>query len=154
MERVREDGVFISDEPSLIDLDRVCGWLADESYWAAGRPRETIERSLHGSIVYGAYTDRETQIAVARAVTDRATFAWICDVFVDATYRGKGVGGWLMDCVLADLRAAGVHRVVLGTRDAHEVYRRVGFEPLAHPDRWMEIDQRPTRDAPLPARAR
>ena len=89
------------------------------------------------------------QVAFARAVTDGATFAWICDVYVAREHRGRGVGTWLVDRVLEDLEAQGLQRFLLATRDAHDVYRRSGFEPVAGPQRFMEIDRRPTRAAIL-----
>jgi GNAT superfamily N-acetyltransferase len=91
----------------------------------------------------------DQQVAFARVVTDGATFAWICDVFVDAGHRGRGLGGWLVDAIVEDFAAAGVLRLLLATRDAHEVYRRSGFEPLEGAQRFMEIDRRPTREAIL-----
>lgn len=124
-----------------MDLDRVHGWLSQESYWAAGRPRSVVDRSFAASLGVGVY-DGATQVAVARVVTDRATFAWVCDVFVDAEYRGRGIGTWLMAAITEHLRAQGVLRVVLATKDAHAVYAGVGFQPLAAPERWMEIDRR------------
>lgn len=117
------------------------GWLAEESYWAAGRPRDVVERSFAASLGLGVY-DGEGQVAVARAVTDGATFAWVCDVFVDAGHRGRGIGTWLMAAVTEHLQRQGVSRIVLATRDAHAVYAGVGFSPLAAPERWMEIDRR------------
>ena len=80
-------------------------------------------------------------------VTDGATFAWICDVFVDEQHRGQGLGSWLVESIVADLAGIGVLRAVLATKDAHEVYRRCGFTTMEGADRWMEIDQRPTRAA-------
>ena len=103
-----------------------------------------IERSLAGSRVFGVYAGAE-QVALARVVTDGATFAWVCDVIVDESRRGEGVGSWLMAQVVATLQAEGVARIVLTTRDAHEVYRRIGFGELRVPQTWMEIDVRPTR---------
>ena len=81
-------------------------------------------------------------------VTDRVTFAWICDVIVDEPYRGRGLGHWLMEAVTSSLAEIGVHRQILATVDAHEVYRDLGFSGLAHPERWMEIDRRPTVSGP------
>lgn len=124
-----------------MDLDRVHGWLSGESYWAAGRPRDVVDRSFAASLGVGVY-DGATQVAVARVVTDQATFAWVCDVFVDPAHRGRGIGTWLMAAVTEHLRNQGVLRAVLATRDAHEVYAGVGFQPLAAPERWMEIDRR------------
>ncbi|HEY7859175.1 MAG TPA: GNAT family N-acetyltransferase [Candidatus Nanopelagicales bacterium] len=140
----RSDGLVIDDDVARIDGDAVFAWLSIESYWARGRPREVIARSLAGSRVFGVY-DHQGQVGLARAVTDRATYAWVCDVIVDAEHRGRGIGSWLVREVVASLRADGVARVVLATRDAHEVYRRLGFGPLRAPDTWMEIDERPTR---------
>lgn len=116
-------------------------WLSGESYWAAGRARDVVDRSFAASLGVGVY-DGDTQVGVARVVTDHATFAWVCDVFVEAGYRGRGIGTWLMAAITGHLQAEGVRRVVLATRDAHEVYAGVGFRPLAAPERWMEIDRR------------
>jgi GNAT superfamily N-acetyltransferase len=116
-------------------------WLSDESYWAAGRSRDVVDRSFAASLGVGVY-DGSSQVAVARVVTDGVTFAWVCDVFVDAGHRGRGIGTWLMAAVTEHLAGRGVGRVVLATRDAHPVYAGVGFAPLAAPERWMEIDRR------------
>lgn len=138
------DGLVLDDDVARIDRDLVHDWLAVESYWARGRTREVVERSLAGSRVFGVY-DGSRQVGLARAVTDSATFAWVCDVIIDADHRGRGIGTWLVREVVSALRADGVQRVVLATRDAHEVYRGVGFTPLRAPGTWMEIDDRPTR---------
>ena len=142
------DGYTLSADPARVDVDLVHHWLAEESYWAAGRAREIVARSIAGSLPYSVWHG-DTQVAFARAVTDGATFAWICDVFVTTPHRGRGLGQWLVDTIVADLSAAGLQRFLLATRDAHEVYRRSGFEPIAGPARFMEIDRRPTRDAIL-----
>ncbi len=106
------------------------------------RSRETVEASIPGSWVFGVY-DGSAQVAFARVVTDRATFAWICDVIVDEAYRGRGIGTWLMQTLTAALDDVGVKRQLLATLDAHEVYRPLGYVELAHPERWMERDLRP-----------
>lgn len=144
------DGYTLLTDPARVDVDLVHRWLSDESYWAAGRARDVVERSIAGSLPYTLWRDG-TQVAFARVVTDGVTFAWICDVFVDAGHRGHGLGQWLVDSIVADLSAAGLQRFLLATRDAHEVYRRAGFEPVAGPGRFMEIDRRPTRAAILAA---
>lgn len=146
----RVDGLTASDDPARLDLDRICRWLA-ASYWAGHRDRGTVERSLAGSSCYGAYTADGTQVAFTRAVTDGATFAWICDVVVDEAWRGRGIGTWLVGGVIADLRGGAITRLLLATRDAHGVYAPLGFEPLRTPAAWMEIDARPSRPAPAPA---
>lgn len=147
---IRDDGLTISDDPARLDIERICAWLAT-SYWAPDRDRATIERSIAGSATYGVYDDGGTQIALTRAITDYTTFAWICDVFVDESWRGRGVGSWLVGAVVAQLADSGVSRLVLATRDAHEVYARLGFEPLRVPSTWMELDRRPHRLDPASA---
>jgi GNAT superfamily N-acetyltransferase len=145
----RNDGLEISLDPGRLDVDRVFQWIAVESYWAVGRPREVLERSLERSLCAGVYDDASPGsplVAFARVVTDDATFAWICDVYVDEGSRGRGIGTWLMrELVTELLERRGILRLVLATRDAHEVYARAGFEPLDVPARWMQIDRRPTR---------
>ncbi|WP_412544419.1 GNAT family N-acetyltransferase [Longispora sp. K20-0274] len=151
---INEDGLVVSDDPTRLDVAAVHRWLSEESYWAAGRDEDTVRRSLAGSRCYGVYGADGRQVAFTRVVTDGVTFAWICDVFVDSAERGRGIGRWLVAAVIGDLQAAGVNRLLLATADAHEVYRRVGFEALAGPDRFMEIDTRPTRAAILAAATR
>ena len=149
-ERTR-DAYRLTTDRDAVDKPAVHRWLCDESYWAAGRDYDTVSRSIDGSTPYSVLTPGGELVAFARVVTDDATFAWICDVFVAAGHRGRGLGGWLVDAIVEDYTAAGVLRLLLATRDAHEVYRRGGFEPLAGPQRFMEIDRRPTRDAILAA---
>ena len=144
----RRDGYVLTTDPSRVDFDRVHTWLSEESYWAKGRERAVVERSIAGSRPYSVHDDAG-QAAFARAVTDGATFAWICDVFVDQQHRGRGLGTWLVESIVEDLTVAGVQRFVLATRDAHEIYRRCGFAPLEGAGRWMEIDERPTRASVL-----
>lgn len=97
----------------------------------------------------GTASSAVEQVAFARAVTDGATFAWICDVFVDHDHRGRGLGQWMIDTIVSDLSERGIQRFLLATRDAHDVYRRSGFSELAGAHRFMEIDRRPTRNAIL-----
>ncbi|BCY05462.1 GNAT family N-acetyltransferase [Actinoplanes sp. L3-i22] len=142
------DGYVLTDDVSRVDIDRVHRWLSEESYWAAGRSLELVNRSIEGSLPYSIRHGDE-QVGFARVVTDGATFAWICDVFIDERHRGHGLGGWLVDSIVEDMTGRGILRLLLATRDAHEVYRRSGFTPLAGPGRFMEIDHRPTRNAIL-----
>jgi GNAT superfamily N-acetyltransferase len=152
MQLRREDDLIISDDPARLDVDRISAWLA-ASYWAGDRDRATVARSLESSLTYGVYATDGTQIAVTRVVTDRTTFAWLCDVVVDDAWRARGIGRWLVGAVVDELRAMGVMRIVLATRDAHGVYEQVGFAPLRIPQTWMEIDMRPTRPDPRDVRA-
>jgi GNAT superfamily N-acetyltransferase len=142
---VRRDGYELSTDPDRVDVDRVHRWLSTDSYWAAGRPRDVVERAFANSLVLGVYrTDDETQVAVARVVTDQATFGWLCDVYVDRAERGRGLGTWLAETARDLLAEVGVRRIILATMDAHGVYEKAGFAPVARPERWMEIDQRNT----------
>ncbi|MFF5176670.1 GNAT family N-acetyltransferase [Micromonospora sp. NPDC000316] len=140
----RSDGHLISTDPARLDLDLVHHWLSTDAYWALGRDRETVERAFAGSVPFGVYRPEDgRQVAVARVVTDGATFAWLCDVYVDRDARGIGLGGWLAGAVRDHLAELGVRRILLSTKDAHEVYARVGFTPLDAPERWMQLDRRP-----------
>lgn len=147
----RADGLEISLDLARVDVDRVHHWLSDESYWAAGRSRDVVERSLAGSMVAGVYagpTAAAELVGFARVVTDGATFAWICDVFVDEPWRGRGIASWLIAELVEELLVRRqILRLLLATRDAHAVYAKSGFEPLEGAWRWMEIDHRPTRAA-------
>ena len=130
------------------DLDRelIHRWLSELSYWAQGRSRHTQDAAIETSRNYGLYemtTGR--QVAYARVVTDSATFAWLCDVFVDPDARGHGLGKQLIEGVIADLDTFGLRRTMLATADAHGLYAPYGFEPLADPSRWM------VRSAVVPA---
>jgi GNAT superfamily N-acetyltransferase len=142
--------VTVSADPALLDVDRIAGWLAG-SYWARDRDRSTVERSLAGSLNWGAYLCG-SQVGLTRAVTDRATFAWLCDVVVDEAWRGHGIGHRMVGAVVEELRAMGVPRIVLTTRDAHRVYADLGFSALRVPATWMEIDTRATRPDPQDVR--
>jgi len=125
------------------DHDAVYRFLSEEAYWSQGEPREIFDRSVANSLTFAAYTG-EDLVGFARVVTDRATFAWLCDVFVLAEHRGNGVSKLLMDAVMADPDLARVRNFMLATRDAHGLYAKYGFAPPAEPDRWMVI-RRPYR---------
>lgn len=135
------DGEYeIDDARERIDLDVVHGYLT-RSYWAAGIPKELVARSLARSLVFGVYRDA-VQVGFARVVTDAATFAWLCDVFVLESERGRGLSKRLMECVVGHPELQGLRRFILATRDAHGLYRRFGFEPLGDPTRYLEVLQR------------
>jgi GNAT superfamily N-acetyltransferase len=140
------DGYWVSDDRSLIDLDRVHQWISGESYWAAGRPRDVMARSIEHSLVLGLYSPDGTQAGFARLVTDRATFAWLCDVFVDAEHRGNGVGSFLVRTAIEHPEVAGIRQVLAAT-PGRSLYRRHGFGELVNPERWME---RPGAEAASP----
>jgi GNAT superfamily N-acetyltransferase len=133
----------LSEDPVDLDMDRVVRWISIDAYWAKGRTREVIERSFANSFPVGLYTPGGLQAAVARIVSDRATFAWLCDVYVDPDHRGRGLGTMLADWTVAWAERYGIKRIMLATLDAHGVYAKAGFTPVGHPERWMEIDNRP-----------
>lgn len=136
MEKSR-DGYTISDDPARLDVDVIHGFLVG-AYWCSGIPREVVERSIAGSLNFGVYAADGRQVAFARCVTDRATFCWIGDVFVMPEARGRGLSVWLMATIAAHPELQGLRRWVLGTRDAHDLYRKTGFRDLGDPDgRYM-----------------
>lgn len=118
----------LSDDPARLDVALVHRFLCEQSYWARGVAREVVARSIAGSWCVGAY-DGAGQVGLARLAGDRATFAWLCDVFVLPEHRRCGLGDRLVTAALDRAAADGVRRVLLATRDAHAVYRRRGFEP-------------------------
>jgi GNAT superfamily N-acetyltransferase len=138
----------VSTDRAHVDRDRVWHFLHDDSYWAAGVPRDVMERAIDGSLCFSAFDGDPaagaSQVGFARVVTDGATFGWVCDVFVVPDHRGSGVGKLLMDAVMAHPDLQGLRNVMLATRDAHGLYARYGFAPLAEPARWMAI-RRPYR---------
>ncbi|EGX59165.1 hypothetical protein SZN_14151 [Streptomyces zinciresistens K42] len=134
------EGYEISTDTGRVDRARVHRWLATDAYWALGRPREKQDAALDGSLTFGVYeTLSGEQVACARVVTDLATFAWLCDVYVDPSVRGKGIGSALVGAVREHLRPYGIRRILLATHDAHGVYERLGFAPLEKPDQWMAL---------------
>lgn len=126
----------VSDAPGRLDIDAVHQFLS-QSYWARGIARAKLEDAIRHSLCFGLYAPG-TQIGFACVVTDRATFAYLMDVYVLQAYRGKGLGRWLMDCVIRHPGLANVPRWLLATRDASAFYARYGFRPLADPERVME----------------
>lgn len=134
------EGYEISTDPDRVDAERVHHWLSTDAYWAIGRTREKQDRAIAGSLNFGVYEEESgDQVAYARVITDLATFAWLCDVYVHPSVRGKGIGTALVGAVREHLRPHGPRRILLATHDAHGVYERLGFAPLAKPDQWMAL---------------
>ena len=129
-------------DPGRLDLVRVHGWLRD-AYWSPGVRFDIVERAFANSLSVGAYA-ADGQVAVARAVTDCATFAWLCDVFVDPTMRGRGIARAMVRALMADPRLQTLRRWCLATRDAHGVYAALGFAAV-NARIWMEY--KPPADA-------
>jgi GNAT superfamily N-acetyltransferase len=128
----------VSANPQRLDVDAVHQFLAQESYWAKGIPRATFEKSVRNSLCFGLFHGNR-QIGFARVISDFATIAYLGDVFVTPPYRGQGLAKWLMECVVSHPELQNLRRWILLTRDAHGLYRHIGFTELAQPERWMEI---------------
>ena len=133
------DGYVLSDDPARFDLSLGHQWIATESYWAEGIPFETFARACANSLTIGVFAPDGAMAAMARVVTDRATFGWLCDVFVDKTHRGAGLGKAILAYVKAHPDLQGFRRFHLATRDAHGLYAQYGFSPLTKVENWMEI---------------
>jgi GNAT superfamily N-acetyltransferase len=130
-------GVRVSTDCADVDLDWLAPALSERAYWALGRSREAVEAAISRSLCFSAFVG-ERQVGFARVITDLVTFAWVCDVFVDESARGQGIGTLLIRTIAEDPRLRDLRRIVLATRDAHDVYARAGFGSLVHPERWME----------------
>jgi GNAT superfamily N-acetyltransferase len=133
----------LSLDPARLDLARVHGWLR-ETYWSPGVRREIVDRAFAHSLSVGAYAGDGQQLGVARAVTDQATFAWLCDVFVAPEARGRGVARAMVRRLIDEPRLQTVRRWMLATRDAHGVYAPLGFTAV-DPAIWMEHRTDPAR---------
>jgi GNAT superfamily N-acetyltransferase len=131
-------GYWASDDRSLIDVEYVHNWLSTQSYWAKDRPREVTERAIAASLNLGLFTSSGDPVGFCRWVTDGATFAWLCDVFIDPAHRGSGLGVFLVQVATEHPQVRGI-RLLLGTGDAHGLYRKFGFTEVALPERLMEI---------------
>lgn len=127
----------ISTERARLDIATIHAYLSERSYWAQGRSRALVERSIEHSLPFGIYRDGR-QVGFARVVTDYATFAWLADVFVLEEFRGRGLSKWLLEVICAHPELQGLRRWVLATKDAHGLYRRYGFTELVQPERWLE----------------
>ncbi len=127
----------ILTEFSSLDLAMIHRYLSEESYWAKGIPRAVVEKSLKNSLCFGGFVDG-SQVAFARVVSDYATFAYLADVFVLPEHRGQGHAAALVAAVISHPELQGLRRFCLATRDAHGLYARYGFTPLAHPEAFME----------------
>lgn len=127
----------ISTDIKRLDIPLVHDYLSRVSYWAQGRSRRTIHKSIENSLCFGVYQG-DQQVGFARVVTDFATFSWICDVFILETHRGKGLGKQVINTIVTHPDLQNDNRFLLATRDAHELYQKYGgFETLPMPDKWM-----------------
>ena len=128
----------VSTDPSRLDLDAIHNFLTN-CYWAKGVPRDVVARSIEHALCFGVYDDTGAQVGFARVISDFATIAYVGDVFVLDTHRGRGLGKWLMECIMQHPALQGLRRWILTTRDAHRLYSQVGFTPVKFPERYMEL---------------
>lgn len=133
------DGYAVSNDPARIDLDYVHRYLSQESYWAGAIPRDVVARSVANALSFGLYAPDGAQVGFARVITDKATFAWLADVFIDPGQQGLGLGKGLMDAIVAHPDLQGLRRFMLVTADAHGLYERYGFTAVENPERLMVI---------------
>lgn len=134
---MEREGYSITTDTTFFNLEYIHNFLT-HSYWAAGIPIETVQRSIENSLCFGVF-HLGRQIGFARMITDKATFAYLADVFIDEAYRGRGLSKWLMEEILSHPELQGLRRMMLATRDAHGLYAQYGFVPLTFADRWMNI---------------
>lgn len=127
----------ISTDKTRLDVPMIQRFLVEESYWAQGRTEEQTRTAIENSICFGVY-DGESQIGFARVVSDKATFAYVGDVFIIEGYRGRGVSKMLIHVIIEHPELQGLRRWILATKDAHGLYEQFEFAPLRHPERWME----------------
>ena len=132
-----KDGFIISTEKEKLDVDLIHSFL-NRTYWAEGISKEIIRRSIEGSLCFGVFENHK-QVGFARTITDKATFAYLADVFIIEEYRGRGLSKWLMEVIMSHPDLQGLRRMILATKDAHELYKKFGFTQLNNVDRWMHI---------------
>ncbi|MEX2459014.1 MAG: GNAT family N-acetyltransferase [Actinomycetota bacterium] len=135
----RRGDYAISTDPARLDLGVIHGFLDRESYWAEGVTRDRVARSIERSLPFGLYDASGAQAGFARVVTDFTIFAWLCDVFVLEPHRGLGLGVWLVETVMSHPELQSLRQWLLGTKDAHGLYARFGFEPAEEPGRYLRV---------------
>lgn len=133
-----KDGYRISTDPGQLDRAAIHRFLSEEAYWSLGMPRALLETALDHSLCFGLYhQDSGQQVGFARLITDCATFAYLADVYVLAEHRGQGLATWMMQCLMSHPQVVPLRRIMLVTKDAHALYRNVGFEAPADPGRIL-----------------
>lgn len=131
-------GYYVSSDDTQLDIDVIHRFLS-QSYWAKDIPLATMQRALDNSLCFGVYAESGAQVGFARMITDRATFAYLADVFILPSHRGQGLSKLLMSEIVAHADLQGLRRMALATSDAHGLYQQFGFTPLNHPSSFMEL---------------
>jgi len=143
----RRGEFLISTDRELLSLDLIHSFLTN-CYWAKGIPRETVARSIEHSLCFGIYDGKGAQVGFARVVSDFATVAYLGDVFVLESHRGRGLSKWLMECIVEHPALQNLRRWILLTRDAHGLYSHFGFTPVKAPERYMELHRPDAYETP------
>ena len=128
---------YISTDQEKLDIDLIHRYLSEEAYWCKGIPKDVVKESIRNSLNFGLYV-REKQVGYARVISDYATIAYLGDVFILPSYRGKGLAKKLMQEVMIHPKLQGLRRWVLLTSDAHGLYEQFGWKPIGNPEKWME----------------
>jgi GNAT superfamily N-acetyltransferase len=137
---INGQGFRISTENELMQVKQIHRYLSEDSYWAAKIPFDVVDRSIKGSLCFGVFSmEKSEQVGFARMITDKATFAYLCDVYIEETYRGLGLSVWLMEVIMAYPELQRLRRYLLATVGTHGLYEKFGFEITKNPERWMEI---------------
>ncbi len=131
-------GYRISTDKKYLDFEVIYDFISG-SYWASGIPKHTLEKAISNSFCFGVYDSHDSQVGFARLITDKATFAYLADVFILENHRGKGLSKWLVESIVSHPDLQGLRRVVLATRDAHGLYAQYGFQPIENPEMLMQI---------------
>ena len=134
---MQREGFAITTETSFFNVEFIHAFLS-KSYWAENIPLETVQQSIDNSLCFGVF-HLGRQIGFARVITDKTTFGYLADVFIDEAYRGQGLSKWLMEEIMAHPDLLGLRRMMLATRDANGLYAKFGFSELTFPERWMQI---------------
>jgi GNAT superfamily N-acetyltransferase len=137
----RHEGFLLSTDPSRLDIAVIHSFLTEDSYWAKGIDRALLCKAISGSIPIGVYDSSGAQVGFARVITDRALFAYLRDVFVVSTARGRGLGTFIAREAVAHPDLADVRRWMLATQDAHGLYEKVGFKPVEDPNWYMALNR-------------
>ncbi|MFW0715447.1 GNAT family N-acetyltransferase [Pedobacter sp. N23S346] len=136
--QISENGFIFSDQKNLLQVEAIHHYLSEESYWAKNISIELVNRSIENSLCFGIYKNQE-QVGFARWITDKATFGWLCDVYIESAYRGLGLSKKLMSFMIFHPDLQGLRRYQLATLDAHQLYAQFGFSLLKNPERQMGI---------------
>jgi GNAT superfamily N-acetyltransferase len=134
----QKDNYTITTNRAAFSIEYIHRYLSTQSYWAEGIPLQTVQKSVEGSLSFGVFCN-DQMMGFARVITDKATFAYLADVFIDESFRGKGLSKWLMEVIMGHPDLQGLRRFMLATRDAHGLYSQYGFTGITNPERLMQI---------------